>query len=59
VARHEDALLVLRPLGDIISPLELADGMHVEFMQAIPIFESELACKARHSAEELVEHWQA
>jgi Suppressor of fused protein (SUFU) len=50
--------LVLRPLGDIIAPLELPDGMHGEFMQAIPIFESELAYKARHSAEELVEHWQ-
>jgi hypothetical protein len=50
--------LVLRPLGDIISPLELPDGMHVEFMQAIPIFESELAYKARRSARELLEHWQ-
>jgi Suppressor of fused protein (SUFU) len=50
--------LVLRPLGDIISPLELPDGMHVEFMQAIPIFESELVYKARHSAKELLEHWQ-
>jgi hypothetical protein len=50
--------LVLRPLGDIISPLELPDGMHVEFMQAIPIFESELAYKARHSAKKLLEHWQ-
>lgn len=50
--------LVLRPSGDIISPLELPDGMHVEFMQAIPIFESELAYKARHSAKELLEHWQ-
>jgi hypothetical protein len=50
--------LVLRPLANIIPPLELPDGMHVEFMQAIPIFESELAYKARHSAKELVEHWQ-
>ena len=37
--------LVLRPIGEIISPLELPDGMHVEFMQAIPIFESEFAAK--------------
>jgi hypothetical protein len=37
--------LVLSPLGDIISPLELPDGMHVEFMQAIPIFESELPAR--------------
>lgn len=32
--------------------------MHVEFMQAVPIFESELAYKARHGARELLEHWQ-
>jgi Suppressor of fused protein (SUFU) len=50
--------LVLRPLGEIIAPLELPDGVHVEFMQAIPIFESELAYKARHGANELLEHWQ-
>jgi len=50
--------LVLRPLGDIIAPLELPNGMHVEFMQAIPIFESELAYKARHGARELLDHWQ-
>jgi Suppressor of fused protein (SUFU) len=50
--------LVLRPLGDIISPLELPDGMHVEFMQVIPIFESELAYKARHGATKLLEHWE-
>jgi hypothetical protein len=50
--------LMLRPLGGIISPLELPDGMHVEFMQAIPIFESELAYKARHGARELLKHWQ-
>ena len=50
--------LVLRPLSNVIPPLELADGMHVEFMQAIPIFESELAYKARHGAKDLLEHWQ-
>jgi hypothetical protein len=50
--------LVLRPLGDIISPLDLPGGMHVEFLQAIPIFESELAYKARHGVEGLLKHWQ-
>jgi hypothetical protein len=50
--------LVLRPLGDVISPMELPDGMHVEFMQAIPIFESELAYKIRHSVKALLEHWR-
>ncbi len=37
--------LVVRPVGDIIPPLELSDGLHVEFLQAIPIFDSELAYK--------------
>ncbi len=50
--------LVLRPLGDIIAPLELPDGVHVEFMQAIPIFDSERSYNARHGAKELLDHWQ-
>jgi hypothetical protein len=50
--------LVLRPLGDIIPPLELPDGLHVEFLQAIPIFESELAYKSEHSAEALLRRWE-
>src|SRR3954452_9474478 len=40
--------LVLRPIGDIIAPLVLPNGEHVDFLQAIPIFESELAYKAEH-----------
>ena len=35
--------LGVRPLGHVIPPLELPDGQHVEFLQAIPIFESERA----------------
>jgi Suppressor of fused protein (SUFU) len=50
--------LVLRPIGDIISPLELADGIRVEFLQAIPLFESELAYKAANNAEALLRHWE-
>ncbi len=50
--------LVLRPLGDIISPLVLPDGVHVEFLQAIPIFESELAYKSEHTAEGLLRRWE-
>jgi len=51
--------LVLRPVGDIIAPLELLDGVHVDFLQAIPIFESELAYKAEHGAEALLALWEA
>jgi hypothetical protein len=50
--------MVLRALGDVIPPLELPDGMHVEFLQAIPIFESELAYKSGHSAEALLRRWE-
>jgi hypothetical protein len=50
--------LVLRPVGDIIAPLELPDGVHVDFLQAIPIFESELAYKAEHGAEALLRRWE-
>jgi hypothetical protein len=51
-------LLVLRPINDIIPALELPDGLHVEFLQAIPIFESEFAYKAQHDAEALLRRWE-
>jgi len=50
--------LVMRPLGDIIEPLTLGDGTHIEFLQALPIFESEAAYKAAHSAEALLDRWE-
>jgi len=50
--------LVLRPIGDIISPLELPDGIHVEFLQAIPVFESECAYKSNHGAAALLRRWE-
>jgi hypothetical protein len=50
--------LVLRPLGDLIPPLELPDGLHVEFLQATPIFDSELAYKSGHGAESLLRRWE-
>lgn len=50
--------LVLQPVGDIFPPFELPDGMHVEFLQAIPIFESELAYKAVHGTEALLGLWE-
>ena len=50
--------LVMRPLGDTIQPLTLADGTHIEFLQALPIFDSELAFKTDHGAEALLERWE-
>lgn len=50
--------LVMRPIGDIIQPLTLADGTHIEFLQALPIFDSEFAYKTDRGAEALMERWE-
>lgn len=50
--------LVVRPVGDIIQPLTLADGTHIEFLQALPIYDSELSYKTDHGAEALLERWE-
>lgn len=52
------SLLVLRPLSDVPA-LALADGLHVDFLQAIPVYESEVSFKAQHRAEELLHRWQS
>jgi hypothetical protein len=53
------AFLVVRPRPDFLSPQELASGLHVEFLHAIPIFESERAFKVEHGAEALLRRWEA
>jgi hypothetical protein len=53
------SFLVLRPMSEIIRPLPLEGGVHVEFLQAIPLFQSEIAFKAEHGAEELIRRWQS
>lgn len=50
--------LVMRPISDIIQPLTLVDGTHIDFLQALPIFDAELAYKNDHSAEALLERWE-
>lgn len=50
--------LVMRPLSDIISPLTLADGTHIEFLQALPIFDSEFAFKTQYGADALLARWE-
>jgi suppressor of fused protein SUFU len=52
------AWLVLQPLSEIIPPLHTVDGTHVEFLQAIPLYPSELAFKKAHQAEGLLEKWR-
>jgi hypothetical protein len=52
------SFLVLTPISDIIKPFKIENGIHVEFLQAIPVFPSEVAFKASHNAEQLVARWQ-
>jgi hypothetical protein len=52
------SLLVVRPLVEIVPMLMTLEGFHVEFLQAIPVFASEVAFKSKHRAEGLLERWQ-
>jgi len=51
--------LLLQPVVAVIPPLLLSDGIHVEFLQAIPVFQSEVSFKAERGAEGLLERWKA
>jgi len=50
--------LVARPLPDFLEPLLFPDRLHVEFLQAIPIFDSERAYKAEHGVDSLLARWE-
>lgn len=50
--------LVLRQVGEILPALTLPDGVHVEFLQAVPIFDSERHFKSTHSVEDLLRRWE-
>ncbi|HEV8421216.1 MAG TPA: suppressor of fused domain protein [Actinomycetota bacterium] len=50
--------LVVRARPDFLPALELSDKLHVEFLQAIPIFESERRFKIRHGVEALLRRWE-
>ncbi|MGJ3192249.1 suppressor of fused domain protein [Paenarthrobacter sp. FR1] len=43
----------------IIPKLQLPDGSHVHFLQAIPLHESELVFKRSHGAEALMGWWES
>jgi Suppressor of fused protein (SUFU) len=49
--------LVRRAVVEIVPSLVL-DALHIEFLQAIPIFPSELAFKTEHGADALLQKWQ-
>jgi hypothetical protein len=50
--------LVLRPRADFLPPLELPDGLHVDFLQAMPIFDSEREFVVDHGPDALVARWE-
>jgi hypothetical protein len=52
-----EAFLVVRPFNDFLPPLEMP-GVHVEFLQAIPLYPSERAWKVTHGVEALLERWE-
>jgi hypothetical protein len=52
------AFLVLRPLSDLLPALKLTGGLHVDFLQAVPIFDSERAFKSEHGTEALLRRWE-
>jgi len=43
---------------DFLPALELQGGLHVEFFQAIPVSEPEVAFKRKHDAEALLRRWE-
>ena len=53
------SFFLIRPLVEIVPTLLESDGLHIEFLQAIPVFESEVTYKAEHKAEALLDRWRA
>ncbi len=50
--------LVTDPNTEIIPVLQGPDGLHVIFLEAIPIYPSELEFKLKHGAEGLIRRWE-
>jgi len=51
------SFLVMHPAQGIVPALALPDGTHVEFLMAVPLYDSEFAFKRSHSPEELMLGW--
>ena len=49
--------LIVEALSDLFPKLQV-DDFHVQFLQAIPLFPSELAFKARYGTDELLALWE-
>lgn len=49
---------LIREQEAIIPTVQLSDGSHVHFLQAVPLHESELLYKRRHGMDALMAHWK-
>jgi len=49
---------VTKPDTEIIPVLQGTDGLHVIFLQVIPIYPSELEFKVKRGAEGLLRRWE-
>ena len=52
-------LLVRRPREPIVPTLLGPNGLHVEFWQVLPLYETELEFHRRHGPDALLEQWDA
>ncbi|WP_314324291.1 suppressor of fused domain protein [Paenarthrobacter ilicis] len=49
---------LVRNQETVIPSVQLSDGSHVHFLQAIPLYECELLYKRRHGMDALMGHWE-
>jgi len=50
--------LILRQLDDVLPALLLSGGLHIEFLQVVPIHDSELQFKNVHGVTALFQRWR-
>ena len=50
-------LLILRPMPGFLDPLELPEGLHVLFLQAVPLYDSEQGRLTRLGPDGFMGHW--
>ncbi|MGW6275931.1 suppressor of fused domain protein [Kribbella sp. NPDC055071] len=50
--------LVLRQISDVMPALSLPGHLHVDFLQAVPIFDSERSFKIANGLEALLRRWE-
>lgn len=51
------SMLISYPFEEVIPPLALPDGVHIQFLMVIPLYPSERTFKMRYGAEALWQEW--